>query len=78
MSIARPSNGWKVRREPVHPGEMLREEFLVPFGLSANRLAIVLRVPVTRIGEIVKSAGGSPRTRCTPGTVFRDERGFLV
>ncbi|MEA2625578.1 MAG: antitoxin HigA, partial [Candidatus Binatota bacterium] len=38
---------------PIHPGEILREEFLEPLNLSANKLAIELRVPVTRIGEIV-------------------------
>ena len=38
---------------PVHPGETLREDFLKPLGLSANRLAINLRVPAARIGEIV-------------------------
>jgi addiction module HigA family antidote len=38
---------------PLHPGEMLREEFMKPLGLSANALALALRVPVTRISEIV-------------------------
>ena len=38
----------------LHPGEMLREEFMKPLGLSANALAIALRVPVTRISEIVR------------------------
>ena len=37
----------------THPGEVLREEFMVPLGLSANGLALALRVPATRIGEIV-------------------------
>jgi addiction module HigA family antidote len=38
---------------PVHPGEMLREELLVPLNISANALALALRVPSTRISEIV-------------------------
>ena len=38
---------------PLHPGEMLREEFMKPLGLSANALAMALRVPVTRITEIL-------------------------
>ena len=38
---------------PVHPGEILREEFMKPLGLSMNKLALDLRVPVTRIAEIV-------------------------
>jgi addiction module HigA family antidote len=37
----------------THPGEMLREEFLKPLGLSANALSLALRVPATRIGDIV-------------------------
>jgi len=42
----------------THPGEVLREEFLVPLGLSANGLAMALRVPATRIGEIVREKRG--------------------
>lgn len=43
---------------PLHPGEMLREDFMKPLGLSANALAIALRVPVTRISEIVRERRG--------------------
>ena len=39
---------------PVHPGETLREDFLKPLGLTANRLAIDLQVPVTRVNDIVR------------------------
>jgi len=39
--------------KPVHPGEILREEFMKPLGLSMNKVAMDLRVPVTRIAEIV-------------------------
>ena len=46
------------RMPPLHPGEMLREEFLVPMGLSANALAIALCVPATRISEIVNERRG--------------------
>lgn len=38
---------------PIHPGEILREEFMKPLGLSMNKLALALRIPVTRIAEIV-------------------------
>jgi addiction module HigA family antidote len=38
---------------PIHPGEILFEEFLKPMGLSQNRLAIDIRVPARRINEIV-------------------------
>ncbi|MCC7354092.1 MAG: HigA family addiction module antidote protein [Anaerolineae bacterium] len=41
------------RLKPVHPGEVLREEFLKPFGLSQNRLALSIGVPPRRINEIV-------------------------
>ncbi len=39
---------------PIHPGEILREEFMIPRGLSANALAIALRVPATRINDIAR------------------------
>ncbi len=38
---------------PIHPGEILRADFMEALGLSMNRLALDLRVPVTRIAEIV-------------------------
>src|ERR1035437_8323495 len=46
------------RMPPLHPGEMLREEFMKPLGLSSNALAMELRVPVTRISEIVRERRG--------------------
>ena len=49
--------------KPVSPGEVLREEFLEPLKLSMNRLALDLRLPVTRISEIVHERRGiSPET----------------
>ncbi|HSW51334.1 MAG TPA: HigA family addiction module antitoxin [Bryobacteraceae bacterium] len=39
---------------PIHPGETLREDFLKPLGMTANRLAIELQVPVTRVNDIVR------------------------
>lgn len=39
---------------PIHPGETLREDFLIPLGLTANRLAIEVGVPVTRVNDIVR------------------------
>jgi antitoxin HigA-1 len=58
MSIARPDGGWNITRAPVHPGEMLREEFMKPLGISINGLALELHVPVTRISEIVNERRG--------------------
>jgi addiction module HigA family antidote len=46
------------RMRPVHPGEVLREDFLVPLGLSVNALAVALDVPATRMHEIVKERRG--------------------
>ena len=46
------------RMAALHPGEMLREEFMKPLGLSSNALAMELRVPVTRISEIVRERRG--------------------
>jgi addiction module HigA family antidote len=46
------------RLEPIHPGEILEEEFMRPLGLSANRLARSIDVPVTRISEIVRGKRG--------------------
>lgn len=47
--MARPVNGMR----PVHPGEVLREDYLVPLKLSVNALSVALGVPATRIHEIV-------------------------
>jgi len=43
---------------PIHPGEILREEFMVPLGLSQNALARALNVPPRRINEIVMEKRG--------------------
>ncbi|RJF83428.1 addiction module antidote protein, HigA family [Azospirillum cavernae] len=45
-------------RIKTHPGEVLRDELLVPFDLSANALALALCVPAARIGEIVNERRG--------------------
>lgn len=43
---------------PVHPGEVLEEEFLKPFGISKYRLAKDLHIPPTRVGEIIHGKRG--------------------
>lgn len=55
----------------IHPGEVLREEYLVPLSLSAYRLAKDIAVPQTRIGEILKE-----RRSITPDTALRLGRYF--
>jgi addiction module HigA family antidote len=57
--------------KPVHPGEILQEEFMVPLGLSMNRMAMDLRVPVTRIADIVNERRG-----ITADTALRFARYF--
>ena len=42
----------------IHPGEFLREDYMQPLELSSNGLALALRVPVTRISEIVNERRG--------------------
>ncbi|MDE2250122.1 MAG: HigA family addiction module antidote protein [Gammaproteobacteria bacterium] len=48
---------------PVHPGEILREEYLKPAVLTANALAQALKVPAPRINDIVRQASAQ-----TPGS----------
>lgn len=43
---------------PIHPGEVLREEFLAPLNMSANALSRALRVPAPRINDIVRERRG--------------------
>jgi antitoxin HigA-1 len=71
MTICRPATGWKMRRITTHPGEMLREAFLVPLGMSQNALAMKIRVPATRIGDILHGRRG-----ITPDTALRLARFF--
>lgn len=54
MSIPAPANGMR----PIHPGEILREDYLKPLGLSANALAQALKVPASRINDIVLERRG--------------------
>jgi addiction module HigA family antidote len=56
---------------PVHPGEILREDLMKPLGLSINALARDLRVPVTRVSEIVNG-----RRSITADTALRLARYF--
>jgi addiction module HigA family antidote len=56
---------------PIHPGEILREEYLIPLGMSVNALAQAMRVPATRLHEIVKE-----RRSITADTALRLARYF--
>jgi len=46
------------RMRPIHPGEILREEFLVRLEMSAHALSQAIRVPATRVNDIVNSRRG--------------------
>ncbi len=54
------------KMSPLHPGEILFEEFLKPMGLSQNRMALDIRVPARRINEIVQG-----KRRITADTALR-------
>lgn len=66
MSIHRPKTGWRIEGVTTHPGEMLEEEFLKPLSISQNRLALDIRVPATRISQIIQKKRG-----ITPDTALR-------
>ena len=59
------------KMRPIHPGEIIREEYLVPMNMSAHALAIELRVPAIRINDIVRE-----RRAITPDTALRLARCF--
>ena len=53
---------------PVHPGEVLREDFMKPLGLTVNRLALELHVPAMRIGG-TRAAPNHGGNCAAPGTI---------
>ena len=53
-------------RAPIHPGEMLLEEFLIPMGLTQRDLANAIHVPYQRVNELVNARRG-----VTPSTALR-------
>jgi len=64
---------------PVHPGEILRAEFMEPLHLSMNRLALDLRVPVTRVAEIVHERRGiTADTALRLARYFNTSAGFWL
>lgn len=59
------------RMRPIHPGEVLREEYLVPLNMTAHALAMALHLPAPRINEIVRE-----KRAVTPDTALRLARFF--
>lgn len=62
MEVFMPKN----RMRPIHPGEILREDYLAPLNMSVNALSTMLHVPATRMNEIVRERRG-----ITPDTALR-------
>ena len=60
-------------RQPTHPGEMLREEFLEPMNISQRDLANAIHVPYQRVNELVNQKRG-----VTPSTALRLAKFFGV
>ena len=58
MAVEVPKTGWKYERVTTQTGEMLREEFMGPLGISANGLALQTGMPATRITEILHERRG--------------------
>lgn len=58
-------------REPTHPGEMLREEFLLPMNISQRELADAIHVPYQRVNELINKKRG-----VTPSTALRLSKFF--
>ena len=66
-------------RKPTHPGEMLREDFLTPMGLSQQDLALGIRVPYQRINELVNGRRGiTPSTALRLAKFFGNTAGFWM
>ena len=59
------------KMRPIHPGEIIREEYLVPLQMTSHALAMALRVPAPRINDIVRE-----RRSVTPDTALRLARYF--
>jgi addiction module HigA family antidote len=71
VTLNRPTNGWNFQGLTTHPGVVLREEFLRPLNISQHMLAMKIRVPATRVGDIVHG-----RRAVTPDTALRLARFF--
>jgi len=69
----------KKKRKPAHPGEILSEDFMKTYRLSMNKLALDLRVSVTRIADIVAERRGiSPDTALRLGRYFKTTPRFWL
>ncbi len=63
----------------IHPGEILREEFMIPMKISQNRLALAIGVPPTRVSEIVNERRAiTVDTAIRLGTYFKTGPEFWI
>ena len=66
-------------REPTHPGEMLREEFLRPMGLTQRELAQGIQVPYQRVNDLINGRRGiTPSTALRLARFFGNSEGFWM
>jgi addiction module HigA family antidote len=66
-------------RNPTHPGEMLKEEFLIPMGITQRELAYGINVPYQRINELVNGKRGiTPSTALRLAKYFGNTPGFWM
>lgn len=66
-------------RAPIHPGEILQEEFLVPMGVTQRELADAIRVPYQRVNELVNGRRGiTPETALRLAKYFDTTAGFWM
>ncbi len=66
-------------RMPTHPGEMLKEEFLIPMGLTQRKLASSIGVPYQRINELITGKRGiTPSTALRLAKYFGNTPGFWM
>ena len=66
-------------REPTHPGEMLREEFLVPMNISQRELADAIRVPYQQVNKLINQKRGvTPSIALRLAKFFGGSAGFWL
>jgi len=66
-------------RQPTHPGEMLKEEFLIPMDLTQRELADGIHVPYQRVNELINGKRGvTPSTALRLGKYFGNTPGFWM
>ena len=67
------------RLKPIHPGEILREEFMFPLHLNANKLALALHVPAPTVYDIIHEERGiSPEMALRLGRFFGNTPDFWL